>query len=98
MVGTRRRYWRNALSNSGCQEGTDEPKDVIAVPSAAVATKEALRDLRRAQAKAEEISAVPPADGVTETMPVNHDRASAMSPEADGSHEEEQGTGGSHDE
>jgi hypothetical protein len=34
---------------------------------------------------------VPPEDGVTEAMPVNHGTASAVSHEADGSHEDEHG-------
>jgi hypothetical protein len=36
--------------------------------------------------ESEEISAVPPADGVTEAMPVNNGTASAVSPEADGNY------------
>ncbi len=38
---------------------------------------------------------MPPAAGVTETMPVNHGTASAVSPETDRSHEDEQGADGS---
>ncbi len=49
----------------------------------------------RSQQGAEEVSAVPLEDGVTETMPVNHGTASAVSPETDRSHEDEQGADGS---
>ncbi len=38
----------------------------------------------------EEIPEVPPSTGVSEAMPVNHDTASAVSPEADGSYADEQ--------
>jgi hypothetical protein len=46
-----------------------------------------------------ETSAVSPANGVTEAMQVNHGPASAVSSEADGSYEDEQGgADGSHEE
>jgi hypothetical protein len=43
-----------------------------------------LREASNGQLRSpEEISAVPPMDGVTEAMPINHGITSAVSPEAD---------------
>jgi hypothetical protein len=64
---------------------------IIAILSTAVATKGALTDLGGTQEAPEEISAVPPADGITDAMPMVQGTASAVPPEADGSYEDEQG-------
>jgi hypothetical protein len=58
-------------------------RDVIAVPTAVVATKGAQTDLAGAQEKLEELSSVPPAGGVTRVIMESHGIASAVSSEAD---------------